>query len=267
MVGNIERLLLAALISVPLTLWGKEGVFITFEPLKDWKPKITLEGNVGGGDLKVEYKLFGTTRLRYKLFNSLTAGLKFKGLSLPEWNLKPDSKLMAIVRGFEGRRGRRAEGGGENEPILCSSNGKSLFCPLGREGKETFIPIGRSFRDFTLILDGEVVRESCTPLRLESTPGFPWLAIGVGKNTLRFKVGDKEISVPFTGRRLKLALLKGDEEITLLLGEGISYTLTGAKVVYLHRAVLDESCLRNWKLYLYPSAKGRETIFLTLFGD
>ena len=255
------------LVFIPLTLFGNEGVFITFEPLKDWKPKITIEGNVGGGDLKVEYKLFGTTKLRYKLFNSITAGLKFNGLSLPSWNIKPDSKLVAIVRSFKGKKRGYTKGKRQTEPILCSSNGKSLFCPLGREGKEAFISIGRSFKDFTLILDGDVVRKSCTLLRLESTPRFPWLVIEVEKNSLRFEVGDKEISIPFTGHRLKIALLKRDEKISLLFGEGVSYTLSGAEVVYLHRAVLEECCLQNWKLYLYPSARGRETIFLTLFGN
>lgn len=259
--------LLTAVIFFPLFLLGEEKVFITVQPFRDWKPKITFESNSLSGKLKVEYKLFSTPKVKYKLFHSLSAGFQIKGFSLPRLSVKLDSKVKYIVEHLGRSPFPLKSPVGEKSPLLCSYKGDKRFCPLKVKGKKVVISIGGSFKDFTLFLIGEVVKDNCPLLVLESFPSYPWATVVKKGETLEIQVGDTAVSVPQMGKKIKIALVKGGKSLNLFLPDRSFYTLPGPPVVYLYRALLNKGCLKRWHFYFYPTAKGKEEIFLTLSGD
>jgi len=262
----LKKLLLAVLLFPPLLL-GEEKFSISFQPFRDWKPKLTFESDTPSGRLKVEYKLFSTPEVKYKLFQSISAGFQIGGFSLPRLNVKIDRKVKYILSHLKGKAFNTKTPLGEKKPIICSSEGKDRFCPLKAEGGKAIVPIGRSFKSFTLLLTGEAGEKSCPLLALESFPSYPWLSVVKEQASLKIEVGETSLSVPLLGKRIVFALVKEGKTLKLFLPDRSFYTLTGPPVVYLYRAVLNKKCLKGWRFYLYPTAKGREEIFLTLFGE
>jgi len=254
-----------------LPLWAEGKVFITFQPLRGWKPRITLEEKVGENRLKLDYKLFGDrTKVKVKLFKSLSAGLELKGFNPKGWNVrtKIDPKLRAVAEILlSGERVAVESPANGKKPILCTYGGEKNFCPLEVSGTKEVIPIGGSFSDFTLVLKGIPQKKECHLLRLESFPGFPWLEVELKEGKLTLKVGDKRLTVPFVGENLKVALVKEKDNLSIFLGEDTVYSLSVPPRVYLHRAVLERGCLRHREFLLYPTAKGKETLLLTLLED
>jgi len=242
---------------------------ISLQPFRDWKPLFTFESDTPNGKLKLEYKLFSTPKVKYRLFHSIGTSISFSGLSLPRLDLKLDPKVGYILQRLGSKDWSHRAKRKRRRPLLCSPSEDRHLCPLIVEEEKAVIPIGESFKSFTLILKGEAVGESCPLLVLESFPSYPWLSVLKKGPSLDIRVGDTSLSLPLSGGKnsISFALVKEGKELKLFMPNRIFHPPPFPAVIYLYRAVLNKKCLKRWRFYLYPNPKGWDEIFITLFGQ